>query len=147
MFSLYHLLLLTHVVGLGLALGGSTAKIILLFRCRADHSFYKVFFKVTKPLTGIIIAGMILATLSGIGWLITKYPLRPLLIGKIVLVGLLWVLGPIIDNIAEPRLRKEITAAGLEPGTGFSAAKNRHLLLEIIATLLMYAVTIIGVLI
>lgn len=147
MFTLYHLLLLTHILGLGLALGGATAKFILLIRCQQDHKRFFIFFQVSKLLTVLIILGMILCTLSGVAWLLTNYPLRPLLIAKIVMVGLIWILGPVIDNVAEPRLRKELPGAGLEPGPGFNPARNRHLLLEIVATLLMYAVTVLGVLI
>ena len=36
-------------------------------------------------------------------WLFMGYSLTRLLLMKIVLVGAIWVLGPVIDNIVEPR--------------------------------------------
>ncbi len=145
MFTLYHWLLLAHLFGYGLALGGSTAKMILLIRARSDHRRYPVFFQVSKTLTVLIILGMLLATLSGVGWLLTKYPLREILITKIVLVVLIWILGPVIDNVAEPALRKNYPAEGQALFPAFLHARDRHFVLELVATLLMYAVSVMGV--
>jgi len=51
--------------------------------------------------THLIIAGLILLTLSGIGWLILGYGFSAQLIAKIILVVVIWALGPVIDKVIE----------------------------------------------
>jgi hypothetical protein len=138
--SLSSLLLLAHLLGLALGLGCATAKLALMLRCRADPGFVPTYLAVARPVTRLIILGLVLLTLSGITWLLLGYQVRPRLIVKLALVGALWVLGPIIDNVVEPRFRELAPAAGESPSIAFRDAQRRYLLLEGLATGLFYVI-------
>lgn len=146
MLVLSEILYVVHVIALTLAAGAALVKLLLVFRCKKDYTFYTDYFKVAPLLSKLIITGMILLTLSGITWIITGYALEPLLIVKIIIVTAIWIIGPIIDNRAEPRVEKLFPSPGVEPSAEFVGAQQQHLQLEIIATILMYAALIIGVL-
>jgi hypothetical protein len=75
--SLPSLLSVTHLVGLALGVGSATVKLVLLLKCSADDTFAPVYIKVARPITRQIILGLGLLTLSGIGWLLLRYPFRP----------------------------------------------------------------------
>ncbi len=137
---------LAHLVGLALALGCATTKLVLLLRCRADPGFVPTYLGVARPVTRLLIMGLVLLTLSGIGWLLVGYRFTPLLITKLVLVAAVWVLGPIIDNVAEPTFRKLAPPPGGEPSPAFLAAQRRYLALEIAATGLFYVIVVMWVL-
>lgn len=139
-------LMIVHIIGLALATGSATIKLTLLLRCKTDPSFYPVYFRIDTTLTRFIITGMILLTVSGISWLIIGYSFEPFLIVKIMLVGIIWILGPIIDNKTTPKLKKLAPVNGATPSPEFLLIQKQHLSLEIAATILMYAITIIGIL-
>jgi hypothetical protein len=136
--------MIIHVIGLILAAGSSSIKLLLLLKCKSDRKFYSTYFQVTPPITKFIITGMILTTLSGIAWIIIGYTFEPLLIFKMALVGLIWILGPIIDNVAEPKLKKIISVPEQITSPSFINIQQQYLVLEVSATTLMYAITIIG---
>jgi hypothetical protein len=140
------LLSLAHLVGLALGVGSATAKLALLLRCNADPAFVPAFVEVARPITRLIIVGLALLTLSGIGWLLLGYPFGPLLVVKIVLVAAIWVLGPVIDNVVEPRFRRLAPALGEAATTPFLQSQRRHLAIEIVATLLFYVIVVLWVL-
>lgn len=146
MLILSKILMIVHVIGLVLAAGSAIIKLILLFKCKADYKFFPAYFQVAPLITRLIISGMILLTLSGIAWIIIGYSLEPLLILKIVLVAFIWILGPIIDNVAEPKLKKMALVPEQTLTADFAQIQKQHLVLEIAATVLMYAVVIVGVL-
>jgi len=133
-------LILMHLVGLALGLGGATTKLVLLVRCRHDAAFVPTFLAVARPVTRLIIAGLVLLTLSGIGFLLEGYPLTSLLMAKLLLVGALWVLGPIIDRVAEPRFRSSARAGGGSWTSDSTRAYRSYLALEGIATALFYLI-------
>jgi len=58
----------------------ATVKLALLLRCRADGELVQAFLKVARPITRLIVVGMVLLALSGIGWLLVAHDLTPLLI-------------------------------------------------------------------
>lgn len=134
-----------HLVGLALGTGSATVKLVLLLECRADPAFAPTFLKVSRPITRQIILGMILLALSGIGWLFLGYGLTPRLIVKLVLFAAIWVLGPVIDNVVEPRFRKLAPGPGEPAGPAFIGALNRYVAWETIATALFYAIIVIWV--
>lgn len=146
MISLTSLLITVHLLGLSFGLGAATVKLILLYRCKADFSFIPVYSKVARPITRIIILGLVLLTLSGIGWLIVGYSFSSQLIIKIILVALIWLLGPIIDNVIEPRFYKYAPAPGTTASQEFIRALNKYLILDTIAGLLFYIVVFYWVL-
>jgi len=146
MFSLSSLLAFTHLIGLALGVGAATVKVALLLRCNADYTFVPVYLSVAKTITRNIVIGMILLTLSGVGWLWIGYQLTPRLVVKLVLVAAIWALGPFIDNVVEPRFKK-LAPAGEPPSPAFVRIQKQYLAVEIVATGLFYAVIVIWVLI
>ena len=102
---MWSLLLLVHLVGLSLSVGAASVKMVLLYRTHADPTFCSTYLAIVRPITRFIIVGLILLTISGIGWLWLGFRLTPLLSTKIVLVLAVWALGPYIDNVVEPKWR------------------------------------------
>jgi hypothetical protein len=141
--SLSSLLTLTHLIGLAWGVGAATVKVVLLLKCNADYAFVPVYIKVARPITRQIILGLVLLTLSGIGWLLLGYPFSSLLVVKVILVGAIWVLGPVIDNVVEPKFMKLAPALGEPASAAFIRAQKQYLTLEIIATLLFYFIIVI----
>ena len=147
MFTFPTFLSLMHLLGLSLALGASTVKLIILFRCKSDFGYVSVFIRISRHVTKVIITGLILLTLSGIGWLFAGYSFMPVIIVKVVLVGIVWILGPIIDNVIEPKYIKLASESSDAPTISFTGIQNKYLAMEITATGLFYVITILGVLI
>ncbi len=147
MFNWASGLTLLHLIGLAVGVGAATVKLVLLLRCRADHAFVPAFVKVVKPITRQIVLGLLLLTLSGIGWLVLGYGFTPKLVVKLVLVGVIWVLGPVIDNVVEPRFLKLAPAAGEGVSAEFVHAQRQYVAIEAVATGLFYAVIFIWVLV
>ena len=147
MISLSFLLTLTHLIGLALGVGAATVKLTLLLKCGTNQAFVPVYLKVARPVTRLIILGMILLTLSGIAWLVLAYRLTPLLLAKIILVGAIWALGPLIDNVVEPRFQKLAPADGAPASPDFTRVHKQYLTLEVVATGLFYVIVVMGVLI
>lgn len=145
MISLPEVLTLVHLLGLALGLGSATGKLTLLLRCRADPEFVSVFLKVTRILTRQILLGLALLVVSGIGWILMGYPFTPLLIRKLVLVAAMFVMGPIIDHVVEPRFRKLAPRIGEAPSPEFMRAQTQYLGLEMAATALFYVIVVMWV--
>ena len=147
MKSLYSLWLLLHLVGLAFGLGAATVKTTLLLKCSTAPDFTPVYLRVNRAITRFIILGMILLTVSGIGWLVAPggYSFTPLLITKLALVLGLWGIGPVIDNVFEPAFTRLAPRAGEPPSSEFLRARRRLVTIECIATGLFYVVTLLGV--
>ncbi len=146
MVSLWTFLLLVHLSGLALGVGSATGKVVLLLKCNRDITFMPVYLKVVAPLTQLLVLGLIMMTLSGVTWLILGYGFSTLMIVKLVLVGIVWILGLIIDKITEPKFIRLSPAAGEEPSQPFISIKKQHLAMEVIATLVFYIILILGIL-
>jgi hypothetical protein len=142
--AVWAFLLLVHLVGLSLGVGAATVKLALLAQSIVDPSFAATFLRVSKPITRLIVVGLILLTLSGIGWLFLGYRFTPLLVVKILLVVAVWVLGPYIDRVVEPRFAQLIPQSGKAVSPEFTAIQRRYLVMETVATVLMYAILLIG---
>lgn len=137
---MWSLLTLIHLVGLALGVGAATVKLVLLVRSRADRSLVPAFLRVVRVVTRLIVLGLVLLVVSGVGWLLLGYPWRPLLVVKLVLVAAIWVLGPLIDKVAEPAYRAYAPDAGQAPSAAFRRAERRYVALEVAATALFYVV-------
>lgn len=146
MTSTWSLLSLVHLIGLALGVGGATAKLVLLARCRTDTGFVPTFAAVARPVTRVIITGLVLLILSGIGFLLAGYGFTPVLIVKLVLVGAVLVLGPLIDHVFEPRFLALAPASDAPPSDAFKRARGGYLLVEILATGLFYVIVVMWVL-
>lgn len=140
---MWSLLTLVHLVGLALGVGAATVKLVLLLRSRADPSLVPAFLRVALGITRLIVLGLVLLVVSGIGWLLLGHPWTPLLVVKLVLVAVIFVLGPVIDKVAEPAYRGHAPGAGQAPSAAFRRAERRYLALEIAATALLYVVLVV----
>lgn len=147
MANLWPILTLFHLLGLALALGAAAVKLALLLRGRADAAAVPAYLGVAGPVTRLIVLGMVLATLSGIGFVALGRPITPILIAKLAFVAALWVLGPIIDRAVEPRLARLVPPPGEPASPGFARVRRQHLALEVAATSLLCAAVVLGVLI
>jgi len=146
MASLESFLPIIHVIGLALALGGATVKLTLLLKCRADLTFLPVYFATVKPITRSIVVGTVLLVLSGIGWLLLGYPLTPVLIVKLVMVGVILVLGPTIDNLVEPQFQNCAPGPGELASPRFLRIQTRYLIIEATATGIFYVIVVMWML-
>lgn len=140
---MWSFLTLAHLIGLALAIGCATAKLALLFRSKLNHAFVPAYIEVARPITRLIILGLVLLVLSGIGFMLAGYQFTPLLIVKLVLVGTILVLGPVIDNVIEPTFLELAPVAGTSPSPAFIRIQRRYLLAETIATGLFYVIVVI----
>jgi hypothetical protein len=136
------LLSLAHLIGLSLALGAATVKLLLLLRCVRDPSFVPSYLAMVRTVTRPIIVGLALLIVSGAGWMLVGYRFTTLLTAKLVLVAAVLALGPVIDNVVEPKFRRLAPAAGESPSAAFAAARGRYLALELTATSLFYVIVI-----
>jgi len=132
-----------HLVGLALAMGAATIKLSLLLKARAVPSYVPAYLAVARPITRQIIAGIVVLALSGIWSLVLGYPFTPKLAVKLAMVAAILVLGPVIDNVIEPRFRALAPAAGEPPSPAFVLARRRYLVVEALATLLFYAILVL----
>jgi hypothetical protein len=144
--SLASLLSFTHLVGLALGVGSATVKLTLLLKSKRDQAFLPVFVAADKPITRLIILGLVLLTLSGIGWLLIGYSFTPLLVVKLALVGVIWVIGPVIDNVVRPKFQKLAPESSESASPAFVQIQQRYVALETIATGLFYVVIVIWIL-
>lgn len=134
---------ITHLIGLALAVGSATVKLVLLLRCRAHPPFAATFLEVSGPVTRLIILGMILLSISGIGWLFLGYGLTARLAVKLALFASIWVLGPVIDKRIEPRLRNLAPRPGDAATPAYAGALRGYLVWETVATALFYVIVLI----
>jgi pimeloyl-ACP methyl ester carboxylesterase len=139
------LLSLAHLIGLSLGLGGGTATLALLLKAKNDHAFVPAHLAAARPVTRLIIVGLVLLILSGIGFMFAGYHLTPRLVVKLVLVGTILVLGPIIDNVIEPVFRELAPKPGESASPAWIRVQRRYLVVEAIATGLFYAIAVIWV--
>ena len=146
MFPVDTILSLIHHLGLALGLGCATAKLVLLFKCKGDPAFLPTYVAVSRPITRLIILGLILLVLSGGMWLVLGYPFSTVLVIKLVLVAIIWVLGPIIDNVIEPKFLSLAPAAGESPSPAFLRIQQQYLLMELAATGLFYVIVVMWML-
>jgi hypothetical protein len=138
------LLPVVHLLGLALATGAATVKVAMALRSTRDTGFVRTFLASRKLLASFIILGLLLATVSGVIWLLQGYSWSPRLIGKVIVVGMIWLIGPVIDNVIEPKLDR-LAPVGDEPPTAeFKVQQRLHLTCEIAAAVLMYVVFVLG---
>ena len=136
---------LLHFVGLGLALGAATTKLVLLLRSTRDHDFVATYIAVDKPITRLILIGTGLLALSGIAWLLVGYPLQGLLVLKIVLVVIAVAIGGSMGRFIEPRYGRLAPKPG-EPATAeFLRVQRQYVLAESLATGLYYIIVIMWI--
>lgn len=146
MVSNFQIIILIHLIGLILAVGSATVKLMLLIKSKSDLSFIPVFLKIVRPVTKLLITGLVVTTLSGITFFFLGYPFTTLMIIKTILVGIVWVIGPYIDKAIEPKYIKLAPAPGAPVMDDFIAIQNKFLFFEITATSIFYVCVVMGVL-
>jgi len=146
MISWTSILMLVHMVGLALAVGAATVKLVLLLRCRADSARTQAYLELVRPITRLIILGLVLLTLSGIGWLLLGYPFTPRIMLKLALVAAIWVAGPVIDKVVEPRFKEAAQASAERASPAVVKARRMYLAFEGGATALFYLAIAVWVL-
>lgn len=87
-------------------------KLVLLLKSKGNPALLQVFVKASKPITRLVVLDLILLTLSGTGWLALGYPFSTKLIAKLIVVGAIWVLGPMIDKVVEPKFNRLLPKPG-----------------------------------
>jgi len=144
---LISLLPVIHLIGLALGVGCATAKITLLLRSKDNPVSIQAFIAVVKPITRLIILGIILLALSGIGWILLGYPFTTILIAKLALVVAILIIGPIIDNVVEPKFLELAPKPGEVVSAAFIQIHRRYLVLEVTATGLFYVIIVMWLLV
>ena len=142
------ILTLIHLVGFALGVGAATVKLYLLLQSISDPAKTATFMNVIRPITRVIVLGIILLIASGIA-IIVLVGARPFTLAftiKLIAVAAILMLGPVIDNIAEPKLRLFAPANGEAPSAQFRSALRFYLTLEMAATGLFYLITVVWVL-
>lgn len=137
---------LVHYLGLGLALGSATTKLILLLKSRADYAFIPTYVAVAKPITRLILIGTALLVLSGITWLLLGYPLSGLLIVKVILVAMVFVVGGSMDKLIEPKFYKLAPKPNDPVSPELIQIQKLYLVAEALATGLYYVIVVMWVL-
>jgi hypothetical protein len=144
MRSLALFLFVAHYLGFAMAVGAATSKTVLLLKTRNDLTFVPIFLGASRPLTRLIITGLLLTVASGIAWLGLDYhAMSPRLWAKVMLVALVFAIGPLIDHVIEPRFRVLAPQPGEAPAPAFVAARHRYVAAELLATALLYGVAIL----
>lgn len=148
MFSLSGFLTLVHLIGFALGLGGATVKLYLLLQTASDLSLISSYLRSVRTISRLIILGIILLTVSGLATIITvgARPFTDVFVIKLLAVGAILIIGPLIDNVAEPKVRILAPQGDEAPSAKFSSALRHYITLEIVATALFYLITIIWVL-
>lgn len=146
MTTAWFFLRLAHLLGMALMIGAAAVKIALLVRACSDAAFAAVYLRVVKPITRIIVLGLVLATLSGACWLVLGRPLTPTLLAKVLLAVALWGVGPVIDKVVEPRFARLAASSGSPACAESTRAGRQYLTLEVVATGLACAVAVLGAL-
>lgn len=140
-------LFLIHIIGLILGVGAATVKTILLLKSKSDYLFVPVYIKITKPVTKLIVSGLVLMTLSGLGFLLYGYPFSIGLIIKLILVGAVWLIGPYIDKVIEPEFQAQAEITDNPASAEFQSIQKKYFTAELVATGLFYLIVVYWMLI
>ena len=90
-----------------------------LLKSKADPAYLLPYLALATAITRLIVLGLVLLTLAGIGLLLLGHALTALLVVKLAMVVLIFVLGPLIDKVVEPRFRELTPRAGESHSTAF----------------------------
>ena len=147
MSTIVSVLYLFHLIGLTFGMGAATAKTVLLLESRRDRIFVPAFLRASRLMTRLIVVGLVLLILSGAAWFFAAgLRVTPRFVLKLVLVAAIFGIGPLIDNAVTPEYERLAPAGGEPVSPDFLRIERRYVALEITATLLFYAITIMWVL-
>jgi hypothetical protein len=143
---MFTFLILMHIIGLILGAGAATVKIILLLKTKSDYLFLPAYIKASNPITKLIVSGLVLMTLSGIGFLLYGFPFSDELIIKLILVTAVWLIGPYIDKVIEPKFKAQAEIADNTATAEFKSIQKKYFTAELLATGLFYLVILYWIL-
>jgi hypothetical protein len=162
-----------HIVGLAFGLGGVTVNFALMIKARFDKELASIIPRVSKTIGPLIFLGLVLLTISGIGFVHLGYPLTRTLVVKLHLVGVLWVEGLLISYLSSKlgrlapkshladidreieRVKKHVSAGlsgsvleplGEPPSLKFLSTRRKMQALATVGLFLWYTITVLGVL-
>jgi hypothetical protein len=134
-----------HTVGLAFGLGGVTANVMLMIKARFDKELASTIIKILKTIGTLIFLGLVLLTISGIGFMRLGYPLTRTLAVKHVLVVALWIEGPLIFYLTS-KLAKLSPKQGEPPSPKLISTRRKMQALAAVGLVLWYTTTVLGTL-
>ena len=143
--NLRTLFIFVHTVGLAFGLGGVTINVVLMIKARFDKELASTIIKVSKTIGPLIFLGLVLLTISGIGFMRLGYPLTRTLAVKHILVVALWIEGPLIFYLTS-KLAKLSPTPSEPPSLKFLSTRRMMQALAAAGLILWYTITVLGVL-
>lgn len=138
------LFIFVHLIGLAFGVGGVTANAILMIKTRSNKEFTPIIMKAVVLIGKLVFFGLVLLTVSGIGFLYLGYPLARLTV-KLFLVGALWIEGPLVHYFTS-RLAKLVPNPSQPASPEFLSIKRKTQVIGMIGVILWYMTTALGVL-
>lgn len=102
MLTINLLLLIAHVIGVALGAGGATMSDILFLTSVADRQIDRSELKLLKIASKVVVAGLVLLTITGIGFLLTGSLTSPRFWAKMTIVTVAAVNGYAMHRYAFP---------------------------------------------
>lgn len=136
------LFIFVHVIGSALGVGGVTANVVLWTKARFDKELAPAILKIVELIGKLIFLGLILLTLSGIGFLYLGFPLARLTV-KLSLVAALWVESPLVHYLTS-RVANLAPKPGQPQSPEFLSIKRKTQVVGTIGVILWYTTTAIG---
>lgn len=136
---------LMHLFGLAFGVGAVTVNLILMMKSRSNKEFAPVFMKASKSIATLVFLGLILLTLSGIGFAALGYPEKQLLLVKHVLIAVLWGNGLFVVFSLSPKLTKLAPKPGQPPTQEFLSIQRQVQVMGILGIILWYTITVMSV--
>ncbi len=136
---------LIHLFGLAFGVGAVTVNLILMMRSRSNKDFAPVFMRASKPIAMLVFLGLILLTLSGIGFAALGYLEKQLLLAKHILVAVLWVNGLFVMFSLSPKLIKLAPKPGQPLKQEFLSIQRQVQVMGTLGIILWYTITVMGV--
>jgi hypothetical protein len=139
------LFIFIHIIGLALGLGGVTVNVALMVKARFDKELASIIPKVSRIIGPLIFLGLVLLTISGIGFVHLGYPLTRTLTVKLDLVVVLWVEGLLISYLGS-KIGRLAPKLGEPPSPKFLSTRRKMQALAVVGVVLWYTTTALGVL-
>ena len=143
--NLRTLFILVHTFGLAFGLGGVTINVALMIKARFDKELASVMSKVSKIIGPLIFLGLVLLTISGIGFMRLGYLLTRTLAVKHILIVALWIEGPLIFYFTS-KLEKLSPKLSEPPSPKFLSTRRKMQALAAVGLVLWYTITFLAVL-
>ena len=137
-------LLIGHIIGVALGAGGATMSDILFVTSIGDNKIDDSELRLLKIASKVVVAGLVLLTLSGIGFLLNGSPTSPRFWAKMTIVGIAAVNGFVMHRLLFP-IFERCARDGVEVNSA-EFTQHSHLLLIAgpVSAISWYAALILG---